>query len=204
MLLIIGGCTVLQPAKVEQPVMIENIKNPSPITKENELSLRHLRSIAIAPFVDERSVLDGWAEASEQLLKGNKRLHVEGPDKVKLFLIRIKKPIEQVPGEERPKIAQRVGNALKTDGVIAGIILPLGREDNRTVYLELIQTSTGKVLWWQALDLFVKKDRWESSKGEIIKRVLPDILNPLLDILGTSEGVEKPKPKKPKIDISPM
>lgn len=197
LLFLVGGCAILYPAKIEVT------KNPYPITKENEPFLRSLRSLAIAPFVDGKSLSDEWAEEEVRLLK-SKRVSIDGPEKVRLFLTRIKKSIEEIPEGERPKLAQRIGKALKTDGVIIATASPLGHEDNRRISLDLIHTSTGNILWWQALELSVKRGRWESSKDRIIKRILPDILIPLSEILGTSERIERPEPKKPVIDITPM
>jgi len=202
-LLIIGGCTVLRPAKDEQPVRIENIKNPSPVTKENEQTLRSIRSIAITSFVERKSVSNEWAEEVIRLF-GGRKVTIEGPDAVRTFLARINKSIEELTNDERSRLAQRIGKALKTDGVIIGIIYPLGKEDNRRVSVELIQTSTGKVLWWQVLDLTIKMGLWEFSKEDVIKRIVPELLGKLPELLGTSERLEKPEPKKPIIDISPM
>lgn len=194
---LLGSCAVLY------PVRIEVTKNPSPITKENEQSLRSIKSIAVAPFAEEKSVSDGWGEEVIRILEGGK-ISLEKPDMVKLFLERIKKSIEEIPEEERPRIAQRIGRALKADAVLIGNIIPLGQEDNKKVSLELFHTSTGKALWWQTLDLSVKKGSWESSKKDAIKRIIPHLLGQLPSILGTSERLERPEPKKPIIDISPM
>lgn len=197
LLFLSAGCAILQPAKVEGP------GNPFPITTENELSLRSLRSIAVAPFMEGKSVPEGWAEETARLLE-SRRVSIEGPDMVKIFFARIKKPVEQISGEERPKLAQRIGKALKTDGVMMGVISPTGMEDNRRIHIELIQTSTGKVLWWQAMGIFVKRGQWESLKDETVKRVIPDLLGQLPFLLGTSERLDRPDLKKPSIDISPM
>lgn len=197
LLFLATGCAILQPVKLEGP------RNSFPITKENEHSLRSLRSIAVVPFIEGRSVSEGWAEEAVRILE-SKRVSIVGPDMVNIFLVRIKKHIEQISGDERPRLAQRIGKALKTDGVMMGIITPSGKEDNRRIHLELIQTSTGNILWWQGLDISVKRGRWESSKEDIIKKVLPDILTPLSEILGTAEKKEQLEHKKPVIDISPM
>lgn len=201
--LFIGGCAIVFPVKIGVT------KNPFPIATENESSLRSLRSIAVAPFLDGKSISDGWAEEAVQLLEG-RRIYLEGPAMVKIFFTRIKRSMEQIPDEERTKFAQRIGKALKTDGVIIGIITPLGKEDNRRVTIELIQISTGKILWWQAIDIAVKKGLWEPSREKMIRRVVPELLGSLPDLIGTSEKIEKPEkierpePKKPAIDISPM
>ena len=197
LLFLVGGCALFYQAKIEVT------RNPSPITEENEPLLRSIRSIAIPPFVDGKSVSEELAEEAARILKSN-RINIEGPDKVKLFLTRIKKSMDQITEVERPKFGQRIGKTLKADGVIIGVILPSDRENNRRFSIELIQTSTGKILWWQVLELSVKKGRLELSKDWIIKGILADILSPLSEILGTSDKIEKPEPMEPAIEISPM
>ncbi|MEK6692737.1 MAG: hypothetical protein AABY44_04845 [Nitrospirota bacterium] len=209
-LLILGSCAQLRPAKVEQPLfVIETAVNVSPVTKENEQSLRSLRHIAVAPFVEKKSASREWAEEAVKLL-GRKRVSIEGPDTVMLFLARTNRSADDLTNDERLKLAQRIGKALKTDSIIIGTISPLNMEDNRRVTTELIQTSTGKILWWQAIDIAVKKGIWEPSREEIIRRVVPELLGRLPELIGTSEKIEKPEkierpePKKPAIEISPM
>lgn len=166
------------------------IKNSIPVTGRELLEEVHV--IAIPAFYGDRQ---NWKEISYEVLFSSKRIKVLPPDQVDAVVKKHNPDIGSVKSQDRGSSLARACKGLPADAVMNGMVL--AKDDDLELVIQLISLTDGRVLFWQAVDLYPK----DGQIGHDAKKAaLAEMLAPVLNHAGKRK---KPAPAPAVIHPGP-
>lgn len=194
-LLLLTSCASM---KTQQGTGTTGLKNSLPLF-EREL-LENVGSIAVLPFYGDRH---NWKNTAYNVILSKAKVQVISNEKIERAIKESRKNISNLKPSDRVEILSRIGRSLQSDTVLNGVIL--ATENHSEIILQLISSSDGRVLWWQAVDLQLDDNQAAPSEQIFI---LKKMLEPVFMYLGKrikSKIMDKGTDKdKDSIDVSPM
>lgn len=141
--------------------------------------LEESRTLLVPAFLGD---LDGWRDMSVDVLGRSSAIDLVSGEKTAHAMRSSGRDLSSLSIDERPAVLLSACRAVRSDAVLNGLILING--DENELILQLISCRDGRILWWQAVEFSGRA----APDSETQRRVVSELLQPLLDRLGKRSG----------------
>lgn len=177
-LLVLGACATAY----QKPTALESPKNSLPFFEKDLVEEAH--SVSVPPFYMDKQ---GWRDDVEQLFRSEERVSVTPFERIHRVVVQDKIDLFLLPPERRLEAVAGVGRSVRSDMVMNGIILSGGGRDE--IILQLVSSSDGRVVWWQAAEFIAERDIPHSAERKaLLTRMLGALVSTMATKVNLSPG----------------